>query len=84
MGPGDFFNVAADPRAARCARFPAPSDEYPTKIGAALAVRVMEALGAVESNASVAWIWPTITPYPTSVSSGPYIVTCGQIGVYAL
>lgn len=86
LGPGDLFDVSTDPRGTRCRRFPDTLDDFPSRSGGVLAVRIMEALGASASDAVVPSGFPTpSTPtYPTAIEDGPSLLTIDTVGVYEL
>lgn len=81
-GPGDLFDITADPRGARTVRF--PSDTFPARAGSEVAVRVIAALGGVGSDATLASISKTAPSYPSDLSTGPRLLTLGKLAVYLL
>lgn len=85
LGPGNLFDTATDARGGRCVRFPRASDERPYMVGAAIAIRVIEAVGASAADAVVpSGGMPTTAPsYPALITDGPKMYTCGKVGVYS-
>jgi hypothetical protein len=80
-GPGELF-AEADTRFARAARFPSQAEQAPSGVGAELGVRYLEALAIV--GAIVSDFSETEAPYPVDITDGPYVLTLGKLGVYAL
>lgn len=81
-GPGELV-ASDDVRASRCQRFPYRTEEWPTSVGADLAVEVLTALGGASSDAQlVAGAGsPAVPAHP---SLGPNLLTLSRLGVYAL
>lgn len=84
LGPGDLFDLQNDPRGGRCVRFPSLQEEKPSRAGAVLATRVIEALGGASADAMLAAMSVTQPSYPTNLVLGPNMITCGHVGVYEL
>lgn len=81
-GPGDLFDVDADPRGVRCVRFPDPLQTKPAEVGAALATRIADALPGSASDAVLDSISDTVPDYPTDPNDGPRMLVLRRLGVY--
>jgi uncharacterized phage protein gp47/JayE len=81
-GPGELV-ATDDVRAARCLRFPYRTEEWPTGVGADLAVEVLRALGGASSDAQLVG-GAGSPPIPLHPSLGPNLLTLSKLGVYAL
>lgn len=82
LGPGDLFDVEADPRGGRCVRFPSVLEEYPFRAGAVVATRVIEALGGSVADATLESISATAPTYPSNLALGPNMLILGTVGIY--
>ena len=80
-GPGEIVDLDVDIRGGRCARFPDTSAEYPHRVGAELATRVIEGLGGAASDATVPLITADSPGYPASVATGPRMLVLGQLAI---
>lgn len=79
-GPGELV-LDTDERWARCQRFPPTSQEWPTGIGADLAVEVITALGGSSSDAQLV-AGSCEVARPALIGSGPQMLTLGKLGVF--
>lgn len=84
LGPGELFDLAQDPRGGRCERFPATGEDKPSRAGAVVATRVIEALGGSSADGALMSMSRTLPDYPTNLVNGPNMITCGHVGVYEL
>lgn len=84
LGPGELFDTETDPRGGRCVRFPEVSDEYPSRGGAVVASRVIEALGGTAADADLDSMSITEPSYPTDITQGPNMLTLGTLGIYEI
>ncbi len=84
LGPGDFFDVDADARGARCQRFPSYVEEWPFRAGATIATRVLEALGGVSADGALDSISKTEPGFQASLQLGPKMLTLGKAAIYEI
>jgi hypothetical protein len=84
LGPGELFDLQNDPRGGRCVRFPSVQEDKPSRAGAVIATRVIEALGGASADGVLADMSLTQPSYPTNLVLGPNMITCGHVGVYEL
>ena len=84
LGPGEVINLSTDVLAPRAFRRPVPSEEYPSRAGQSLISFIAEALGAVQSDATLASITVQTPTLPTDPIDGPRRVTLGKFAAYEL
>jgi len=84
LGPGEVVDLTTDPRGARAFRYPAPSQQYPSRAGEAVITSLLEALGGVAPDISLPYISRNTPDLPGDIVDGPNIVTLGEVGVYPL
>lgn len=84
LGPGELFDLSADTRGGRCVRFPSTAEDKPSRAGAVVATRVIEALGGASADGVLASMSLTQPSYPTNLMLGPNMIVCGHVGVYEL
>lgn len=82
LGPGELFDITTDVRGGRCQRFPA--DESPSRAGATLATRIIEALGGSTADGALANISATTPAYPSLVTNGPSLLVAGRFATYPI
>jgi hypothetical protein len=82
LGPGELIDVANDIRGGRCQRFPA--DERPSRAGAVIATRIIDALGGSSADGDLASLSLTSPSLPTIVTNGPNMLTAGRFAVYEI
>jgi hypothetical protein len=84
LGPGEVVNLSSDVLGARAFRRPIPSEEYPSRAGQSLITFIIEALGAVASDATLASNTISTPSLPTDPIDGPRRVTLGKFAIYEL
>jgi baseplate J-like protein len=82
LGPGEVINLATDLRAHRAYRYPRTSEEAPSKLTQSIVTTLIEVLGGTISFAELVQASLTAAPVPTSIASGPSLLTAGNIGIY--
>jgi hypothetical protein len=80
-GPGELV-ASTDRRAGRCVRFPGAAEERPYLVGPDVATWVLEA--TCSSAASLGVLSLETPSLPADLTTGPRMLTQGEIGVYAL
>lgn len=83
LGPGEAV-LSTDPRFARAARQPRPSQEAPIRAGQAILSYVISALGGTAADAELTYISRNEPDVPTNITDGPNMVTFGHINVFPL
>jgi len=81
-GPGEIVD-GSDPRAVRCQRFPAVSEEWPVGIGGDLGVRVISDLGGSSSDAQLMSGGVAAPDVPGVLTAGPNMLTLNRLGLYS-
>jgi hypothetical protein len=84
LGPGEVINLSTDALAPRAFRRPLPSEEYPSRAGQSLITFIAEALGAVQSDATLTSNSVAAPTPPTDPVNGPRRVTLGKFAAYEL
>lgn len=84
LGPGELVNLLTDVRADRCARFPDPNEEAPTKGGQAIITTINDMLGYTLAAGSLFSMSVTSPPLPADVVDGPRKLTLGNFATYDL
>lgn len=84
LGPGEVINLSTDVLAPRAFRRPVPSEEYPARAGQSLITFISEALGSVQSDATLASISVTTPSLPSDPVDGPRRITLGKFAAYEL
>lgn len=84
LGPGEVINLSTDVLGARAFRRPIPSEEFPSRAGQSLITFVVEALGAVASDATLASNTVSTPSLPADPVDGPHRVTLGKFAIYEL
>lgn len=82
LGPGELIDQTSDIRGGRCLRFPY-TDERPSRVGAVIATRIIEALGGSTADGELSSLSRTVTAFPVVVTAGPNMLTAGKFAVYA-
>lgn len=84
LGPGEVINLSTDVLAPRAFRRPMPSEEYPSRAGQSLISFIAEALGSVQSDATLTSISVQTPSLPADPIDGPRRVTLGKFAAYEL
>lgn len=84
LGPGEVVTLSTDVLAPRAFRRPLPSEEYPSRAGQSLISFIAEALGAVQSDATLTDISVQTPTVPADPVNGPQRVTLGKFAAYEL
>jgi hypothetical protein len=83
LGPSEVV-TSTDPRYARAARQPRPSQEGPIRAGQAVLSYLISALGGSAADAELTSISRNEPDLPTNIVDGPNVVTFGHINIYPL
>ena len=84
LGPGEVINLSTDVRAHRAFRFPEPYEEWPQTAGSTVVTYLHDSLGVALASAemiSMSVTSPTVATYP---EDGPFLITLGNLAIYAL
>jgi len=84
LGPGELFDISADPRGSRAYRWPQTNEEAQSEAGQSMITQFIDSLGNALSNAAVIFMSHNVPAYPVSLSeNGPSLLTLKDFGVYS-
>lgn len=83
LGAGELVS-ASDARYARAARYPAPNQAKPQRVGLVAVSAVVDALGGAASDGELPYLSQTLPSVPTDPMDGPSLLVLGRVNMYAL
>lgn len=82
LGPGELVDLSTSLVGHRAYRFPRAAQEYAYKLNQRIVGDMLEALGGAAGDVELANATVTTPTVPTSPTTGPSLITLGQLGIY--